>query len=256
MERTSIDIYQPHCYPSVGMFPGRKDVDAGLLQDVHYNAMRGSKPWLLGESGGFGTHPSLGPAPDAETQRYLARDCIWFALLSRSIGASIWGIKHDATVEFKTASEIAPLVNWSALAAAKAPLGIAMPRDISRARYFCAGEGQKALGVVADYATCPRSRCTGPRSLPVRGGESRPGAVGGLATRRHETRLPPALAHKRRRDAPVAAARHRKVGNSAVGRACGTLAGCRRDPRPRSLYQSQLPHSSPSKKSFVARRRD
>lgn len=152
MERTGIDVYQPHCYPDVSTFPGRDDVDAGLLQEVHYNAMPGPKPWFLGESGGFGTHPPLGPEPDAETQRYLARDCIWFALLNRSIGASIWGIKHHATTEFKVAAEIASVVDWAALAEAKAPLGIALPRDIARTRYFNGDEGMKALGVLADYA--------------------------------------------------------------------------------------------------------
>ena len=152
MTRTSIDIYQPHLYPGINMTQGRDDIDAGLLQDVHYNAMRGPKPWFLGEAGGFGTHPPLGPEPDAETQRYLGRDCIWFALLNRSLGASIWGIKHHATTEFRLAAEIAPLVDWPALAAADAPVGIAVPRDVSTARFFCAGEGAKALCVLADYA--------------------------------------------------------------------------------------------------------
>ncbi len=152
MRLTSIDIYQPHHYPDRGHSLWGPEVDSGLLQEVHYNGMAGPKPWMLGEAGGYGTHSPLGPAPDAETQRYLARDCIWFALLNRSLGASIWGILHDANTQFKVAAEVAPLVDWAALARAKAPVGVAVPRDTTGDLFFQSPEGKDALKNMADYA--------------------------------------------------------------------------------------------------------
>lgn len=152
MVNTGLDVYQPHHYPDAGHTLFQPDVDAGLMQEVHYNAMAGPKPWLLGESGGYGTHPPMGPEPDAAAQQYLARDCIWFALLNRSIGASIWGIKHHATTQFRLAAEIAREVDWPALARARAMVGVSVPRDAASKAYFRSEEGRRALRVMAEYA--------------------------------------------------------------------------------------------------------
>ena len=145
MRLTSIDIYQPHHYPDRGHSLWGPEVDSGLLQEVHYNGMAGPKPWMLGESGGYGTHPPLGPAPDAETQRYLARDCIWFALLNRSLGASIWGILHDANTQFKVAAEVAPLVDWAALARAEGAGGRSRAARHDRGPLLPEPRGQRRL---------------------------------------------------------------------------------------------------------------
>ena len=151
MKNTGLDVYQPHVYPDGGHALYLPEVDAGLLQEVHYNLVAGPKPWLLGESGGYGTHPPMGPEPDAATQQYLARDCIWFALLNRSLGASIWGIKHHANTQFRVAAEIARQVDWPALARARATVGVAVPRETSERSFFQSDAGKKALRVMADY---------------------------------------------------------------------------------------------------------
>lgn len=152
MGLTGIDLYQPHMYPDRGHSLWGPEADSGLLQEVHYNGMLGPKPWFLGESGGYGTHPPLGRAPDAVTQQYLARDCIWFALLNRSAGASIWGIMHDATTQFRMAAAIAPEVDWAALARTRATLGVAVPRDVTGDGFFRSAAGKEALKVMAAYA--------------------------------------------------------------------------------------------------------
>ncbi len=152
MQRTGIDIYQPHVYPDTGHSIWGPTVDSGLLQDVHYNAMRGTKPWLLGESGGYNTHPPLGALNDDVAEAYLARDCLWFALLNRANGAFLWGHRNAATPEFRAAAAIAPTIDWAALAKANAPVGVGVPRPLHGDLYFRSEAGKRALAVMTEYA--------------------------------------------------------------------------------------------------------
>ena len=52
----------------------------------------------------------------------------------------------------KVAAEIAALVDWGALNDARAMIGVAVPRDISKATFFRSADGKRAIGVMADYA--------------------------------------------------------------------------------------------------------
>lgn len=165
-EKTSIDFYTYHVYPSAATTSPEMDYGTAVAVTARYARL--GKPAFSGEAFGDEWYKAT---PEA---RHLgARDCIWAQLLGGNIGCFFWNTGHEAISEFRLARVIAQRVGLLRHRWAAPGVVFDASHPLTDDRFFQSPEGAemyRAMGAVA--RACMRRGIDFGFAFPRRGAEA------------------------------------------------------------------------------------